>query len=76
MLTANIRNKPEHVKRSAETGTVTCDTTAQEANRQGGIDCRVLWAGPGQYPRENITAQHENALRWGRLIPGCPPSLS
>lgn len=33
MLTANIRNKPEHIKRSAEMGTVTYDTTAQEANR-------------------------------------------
>lgn len=76
MLTANIRNKPEHVKKSAEMGTVTYDTTAQEANRQGRIDGRVSWAGPGQHPRENITAQHENALRWGRMTPGCPPSLS
>lgn len=46
MLTANVRNKPEHVKKSAEMGIVTYDTTAQEANRLGGIDRRVSWAGP------------------------------
>lgn len=46
MLTANTRNEPEHVKKSAEMGIVTYAITAQEADRQGGIDGRVSWAGP------------------------------
>lgn len=71
MLTANGRDKPEHVKKSAEMGIVTCDTTAQEASRQGGLDCSVWWAGPRQRPR-TISLHTMTVASAGRLIPGRP----
>lgn len=71
MLTANGRDKPEHVKKSAEMGIVTYDTTAQEASRQAGLDCSVWWAGPRQHPR--TTSLHTMTVASaGRLIPGRP----